>query len=440
MTDTAAKPTREKKSSPFGFLRHLYAQVLVAIAIGVILGHYNPELGAAMKPLSDGFIKLVKMIIGPIIFCTVVTGIASMDHMKDVGRVGLKAMAYFFILSLLSLIIGLLAAHYSGLGIGMNVNPETLQTDALKQTLSKTTETESTADFLLHIIPNTFVGAMTGGAILQVLFVALLFAAGCAVLGESAKPVVKLVSDVGHVCFAIIGFLMKLAPFGAFGAMAFTVGTYGIATLLPLGKLLLLFYGVCLLFIFVLLGGIMRWAGLSLWGFLRYIREEILIVLGTSSSETALPRMIDKLTALGCARPVVGMVLPTGYSFNLDGSAIYLSLAAVFLAQATNTPMTLAEEAGMVALMMLTLKGAAGVTGSGFIALAATLTTMDTIPVAALALILGIDRFMSEGRAVTNLIGNGVATVFVAKWEKSLDITKARRILDGQRKARLESE
>lgn len=435
MTSSAAAKDKRKP-----LLSKLYVQVLVAIFIGAALGHIDPELGEKMKPLGDGFIKLIKMMVGPIIFCTVVTGIASMDNMKQAGRVGVKALIYFAILSGFSLFIGLVVANVFQPGAGMDIDPATLDTKAVEQYTGGKAKSESLSEFVLHIIPKTAVDAFASGEILQVLFFALLFAGAVMAMGEKGKPVVKLIDQFSHVFFTIIGFIMKIAPIGAFGAMAFTVGAYGIASLLPLAKLLLCFYFTCIVFLFVVVGGILRYTGLSFVKFLGYIKEEIFIVFGTCSSETVFPRMVDKLTAMGCHKSVVGMVLPTGYSFNLDGTAIYLTMAAIFLAQATNTPMTIQEELVLLGVMMLTSKGAAGVVGTAFVALAATLAAIGHIPVASIALILGIDRFMAEGRAVTNLIGNGVATLFIAKLEGALDVEQARAVLSGKKATHLETD
>ena len=422
------------------FFRSLYGQVLSAIALAIVVGHFAPETGIAMKPLGDGFIKLIKMMIGPIIFCTVVSGIASMGSMREAGRIGVKAMLYFFTLTFLCLAIGLAVAHVLKPGVGMNIDPATLDQSAVHAYTGGAPKTSSVTEFALHIIPKTAVDAFASGEILQVLLFALLFAGAATALGERAKPVVKLVDDLSHFFFTIIGFIMKLAPLGAFGAMAYTIGQYGIESLVPLLKLLLGFYVTCIAFVFVILAAVMRWVGFSILRFLAYIKEEIFIVLGTCSSETVFPRMVDKLEALGVSRPVVGMVLPTGYSFNLDGTAIALTLSAMFLAQATNTHVTFGEQLLLLGVMMLTSKGAAGVVGTGFVVLTATLASLDIIPVAAVAIILGVDRFMSEGRAVTNLIGNGVATLFMAKWEGALDMKKAQGILSGKKAPRLETD
>lgn len=433
-TTTDAKTKAKKKRS-----HSLYLQVIAGIIIGTLLGHFYPDLGVAMKPFGDGFIKLIKMMIGPIIFCTVVAGIAAMDDMASAGRIGIKSLAFFFVSTVITLGIGLVIANVAGPGVGMNVDASTLDPAAVEALVSKAPPPQGFVGFIMHVIPGTAVEAFASGEILQILFFALLFAGAVVVMGPKAKPVVKIIDDLSHIFFTIIGFIMKLAPVGAFGAMAFTIGQYGIGSLVPLAKLLICFYVTCLVVVFVLLGAIMRYCGLGIWPFLKYIKEEIFIVFGTCSSETVFPRMIDKLTALGCARPVVGMVLPTGYSFNLGGSAIYLTMAAIFLAQATNTPLSLEQELILLGVMMLTSKGAAGVVGTAIVALAATLSSLEYIPVAAVALILGIDRFMAEGRSVTNLIGNGVATIFMAKWEGQLDLERARGVLSGKVDPKLET-
>ena len=417
--------------------QHLYVQVLTAIFLGVLLGHFYPSAGEAMKPLGDAFIKLIKMVIAPIIFFTVVHGIASMKDMKKVGRVGLKALLYFEVVTTLALIIGLLVVNIWQPGVGMNVDLSTVDTKSIATFTAKAKD-QSTVGFLMDIIPSTVVGAFATGEILQVLFFAILFAFGLQALGERGKSVLRLIDVVSHIFFRIVGFIMKFAPIGAFGAMAFTIGKYGVGTLLSLGNFMLAFYTTCLIFIFGVLGGIAAFCGFSIFKFIRYIKEELLIVLGTSSSESVLPRMIAKMENLGCEKSVVGLVIPTGYSFNLDGTCIYLTMAAVFLAQATNTDLTLMQELGIIGVLLLTSKGAAGVTGSGFIVLAATLASVGTIPVAGIALILGIDRFMSEARALTNLIGNGLATVVVAKWENALDENRLHRRLD--RETELEAD
>jgi aerobic C4-dicarboxylate transport protein len=408
--------------------RSLYAQVLFAIVCGVLVGHFYPDFGASLKPLGDGFIKLIKMLIAPIIFCTVVTGIAGMQDMKKIGRVGGKALLYFEVVSSFALIIGLLVVNILKPGAGMNADVSTLDTRALSSYTSAA-QSQSTVEFLLHVIPGTLVDAFASGEILQVLLVSVLLGFAFAHAGDRARPAINFIEQFMQALFLVVGFVMKLAPLGAFGAMAFTIGKYGIASLLPLAKLMGSFYLTCLLFIFVVLGSIARWAGFSIFRFIAYIKEELLIVLGTSSSESVLPRMMLKLEQLGCSKPVVGLVIPTGYSFNLDGTSIYLTMAAIFVAQATNTELSLTQELTLLAVLLLTSKGASGVTGAGFVTLAATLSAIPTIPVAGLALILGIDRFMSEARALTNLIGNGVATVVVSKWEKELDEQELQRKL-----------
>jgi aerobic C4-dicarboxylate transport protein len=373
-----------------------------------------------MKPLGDGFIKLIKMIIAPVIFCTVVAGIAGMQDMKKVGRVGGKALIYFEIISTFALVIGLLVANILKPGAGFNVDPATLDTKAIAQYTDKT-HSLTTVDFLMNIIPNTFVDAFAKGDILQVLLIAILFGVALSLVGERGRPITKFVDELSHVIFGIVGIVMKVAPIGAFGAMAFTIGKYGLASLLPLGKLIGSFYLTSALFVLVVLGTVAYFTGFSILRYISYIKEELLIVLGTSSSESALPALMRKLEKLGCSKSVVGLVVPTGYSFNLDGTNIYMTMAALFVAQATNTDLTLTQQLTILLVAMLTSKGASGITGAGFITLAATLAVVPTIPVAGMALILGIDKFMSECRALTNFIGNGVASVVVSKWEGELD-------------------
>ncbi len=410
--------------------QHLYFQVLTAISIGVCVGHFYPETGAAMKPLGDGFIKLIKMIIAPVIFCTVVTGIAGMDDMKKVGRVGGKALLYFEVVSTLALGIGLLVINLIQPGVGMNADVTKLDTKGLAGYTETASKSHSLADFLMGIIPSSVVDAFAKGDILQVLFFAILFGFALAALGERGKPVYRFIDQLSHAFFGIVAIIMKAAPIGAFGAMAFTIGKFGLGTLTKLGMLMGSFYLTCLLFVFVVLGTICKLCGFSIFKFISYIKEELLIVLGTSSSESVLPRMMAKLENLGCAKSVVGLVIPTGYSFNLDGTSIYLTMAAIFVAQATNTPLTMTQTLTILGVLMLTSKGAAGVTGSGFVTLAATFAAIPTIPVAGLALILGIDRFMSEARALTNLVGNGVATMVVSRWENELDMERMTRVLN----------
>jgi aerobic C4-dicarboxylate transport protein len=400
--------------------RSLYFQVLVAIAIGVLLGHFYPQSGEAMKPLGDGFIKLIKMIIAPVIFCTVVLGIAGMEDMKKVGKTGGLALLYFEVVSTLALIVGLVLVNVLQPGAGMNIDPNTIDTKSITAYTGPGKMT-STIDFVMNIIPVSMVDAFAKGDVLQVLLISVLFGFALHRFGGRGTMIFDFIEKISHVLFAVVGTIMKAAPIGAFGAMAFTIGKYGVGSLLSLGKLMGTFYLTCLIFIFVVLGIITRLHGFSVWKFVKYIKEELLIVLGTSSSESVLPRMLAKMENLGAKKTVVGLVIPTGYSFNLDGTAIYLTMAAVFIAQATNTPMTLTQELTLLAVLLLTSKGAAGITGSGFIVLAATLSAVGHVPVAGLALILGIDRFMSEARALTNTIGNGVATIIVAKWSNELD-------------------
>ncbi|NUA28517.1 dicarboxylate/amino acid:cation symporter [Cupriavidus basilensis] len=416
---------------PKPLYRSLYFQVITAIVIGVILGHFHPQAGEAMKPLGDGFIKLIKMIIAPIIFCTVVVGIAGMEDMKKVGKTGGLALLYFEVVSAVALVVGLVIINIVKPGAGMNVDVSTLDTKSIAA-YTEPGKMQGTVDFLLHVIPNTVVDAFAKGEILQVLLFAVMFGFALHKFGGRGTLVFDFIEKFSHVLFTIVAYIMKVAPIGAFGAMAFTIGKYGVGSLLQLGQLMATFYATCLFFIFVVLGGIARAHGFSIWKFIKYIKEELLIVLGTSSSESVLPRMMAKLENLGARKSVVGLVIPTGYSFNLDGTSIYLTMAAVFIAQATNTDMSLTQQLTLLAVLLLTSKGAAGVTGSGFIVLAATLSAVGHVPVAGLALILGIDRFMSEARALTNLIGNGVATVVVAKWTGDLDMARMHRRLDNE--------
>ncbi|WP_295820919.1 dicarboxylate/amino acid:cation symporter, partial [uncultured Deinococcus sp.] len=394
--------------------RSLYAQVLTAIVIGVAVGHFFPTVGEGLKPLGDGFIKLIKVVIGPIIFCTVVSGVASMRDTKKIGRVGGKALLYFEVVTTAALLIGLVVVNLVGPGRGMNINPATLDTSAIAK-YTEAAGQQTVADFILHVIPTTFVSAFTEGDLLQVLLIALLSGFALIRMGDLGQRILKGIDAVSVMVFQILGFIMKLAPIGAFGAMAFTIGKYGVGSLQQLAYLMGTFYLTCALFVFVLLNIIAKLSGFSLLKFLRYIKEELLLVLGTSSSESALPRLMAKLENAGANKSVVGLVVPTGYSFNLDGTSIYLTMAAVFIAQATNTDLSFAQEVALLGILLLTSKGAAGVTGSGFVVLAGTLAALGTVPVAGLALILGIDRFMSEGRAITNIIGNGVATLVVAR-------------------------
>ena len=409
----------------------LYVQVLIAIAIGVALGHFYPDTGAAMKPLGDAFIKLIKMIIAPIIFCTIVVGIAGMEDMKKVGKTGGLAVLYFEIVSTIALIIGLIVVNVWAPGAGMNVDPSTLDTKGIDK-YAAPGQMQTTAQFLMNIIPTSVVDAFAKGDMLQVLFFSILFGYALHAFGERGKPVFELIERLSHVLFRIVGVIMKVAPIGAFGAMAYTIGKHGVGSLAQLANLMGAFYLTCLLFIFGVLGSIAALHGFSIWKLIKYIKEELFLVLGTSSSESALPRLMAKMENAGAEKSVVGLVVPTGYSFNLDGTAIYLTMAAVFIAQATNTPMDLTQQITLLAILLLTSKGAAGVTGSGFIVLAATLSAVGSIPVAGLALILGIDRFMSEARALTNFIGNSVATLVVAKWVKALDTDRLTAVLNNE--------
>ncbi|MDD2988872.1 MAG: dicarboxylate/amino acid:cation symporter [Zoogloea sp.] len=413
------------------FYKVLYVQVLFAIVCGVLLGYFEPKLGVDLKPLGDGFIKLVKMIIAPVIFCTVVHGIAGMQDMKKVGRVGGKALLYFEIVSTLALAIGLVVANVAQPGAGFNADVSSLDTKAIEGYTAKA-HAQTTTEFVLNIIPSTFVDAFAKGDILQVLLLAILFGFSLAAMGDKGKPVFDFVEQISHVMFGIVNTVMKLAPLGAFGAMAFTIGKYGVASLVPMAKLMGAFYLTCGLFIFIVLGAIARYTGFSIFKFIKYIREELLIVLGTSSSESALPKLMHKLEKMGCGRSVVGLVVPTGYSFNLDGTNIYMTMAALFIAQATNTDLTLTQELSILVVAMLTSKGASGITGAGFITLASTLAVVPTIPVAGMALILGIDRFMSEARALTNITGNAVATVVISASENELDRERMALALDGK--------
>jgi aerobic C4-dicarboxylate transport protein len=421
------------------FYKNLYFQVLVAIAIGILLGYLKPALGAEMKPFGDGFIKLIKMMIAPIIFCTVVLGISGMENMKAVGKTGALAILYFEVLSTISLVIGLIIVDVVKPGAGMNVNVLTLDAKAVAA-YTGPGKMQTTTGFLLDIIPDTIVGAFAKGDILSVLFFAVLFGFALHMIGDKGKLAYSVIEQFSSALFRVVGMIMRVAPIGAFGAMAFTIGKYGLGTLFQLGKLMACFYSTCLIFIFVVLGIVARLHGFSIWKYLKYIKEELLIVLGTSSSEVALPRMMAKMEAVGVQKATVGLVIPAGYSFNLDGTSIYLTMAAIFIAQATNTHLSLAQQLGLLAILMLTSKGAAAVTGGGFIVLAATLATTGTVPVAGVALILGIDRFMSEARALTNLIGNGVATIVVGHWCKTLDEVKLRKVLSGGETAQMADE
>ena len=409
----------------------LYFQVLLAIALGVVIGHFWPDLGTSLKPLGDGFIKLVKMVIAPIIFCTVVAGIASMDDLKKVGRVGVKALVYFEVVTTLALLIGLVAVNVIRPGAGINADAASLDAGSVESYATVAQKPQGFVNVVIGIIPTTVVGAFAQGDILQVLFFAVIFGFALARMGRAGAPLAHVLEQCAHAMFGVVAIIMRLAPLGALGAIAFAVGAFGFHALGRLMLLMVTFYVTCLLFIFGVLGLITWLHGFSIWRFIKYIREEILIVLGTSSSESVLPRMMAKMEHLGCSRPVVGLVIPTGYSFNLDGTSIYLTMAAIFIAQACNITLTWTEELTILSVLLLTSKGAAAVAGGGFVTLAATLASVSSIPVAGLSLILGIDRFMAEARAITNLIGNGVATVVIAKWENELDEDRLRRQLHG---------
>ncbi|WP_440615503.1 C4-dicarboxylate transporter DctA [Cysteiniphilum sp. 6C5] len=404
--------------------KHLYAQVILGIIIGIILGALSPQFAVSLKPFADIFIKLIKVLIAPIIFLTIVSGIAAMKSLKSVGKIGGAALIYFLITTTLALTIGLIVANLIPMGSGMHINANTLDMHAASAYIGKAEQMDSISGFILNIIPHTFVSAFSDGEILQVLFVAILFATGLLMYGEKGQPILEGIQHLSKVFFKIIHSIMYYAPLAACAAMAFTIGKYGLHTLAGLIGLLLCFYLTCIIFLVVILGLILRiYCKISIFSVIRYIKTEILIVLGTSSSETVLPNLIEKLGKLGCDKSVVGLVIPTGYSFNLDGTAIYLSLAAIFIAQALDVPLTLEQQLFMLGVMLISSKGAAGVTGSGFVILASTLAAVGTVPVAGIVIILGIDRFMSEGRAITNMIGNTVATIIIAKWQKKLDLS-----------------
>lgn len=416
---------------PKPFYRHLYFQVLVAIVSGALLGHFWPDIGESMKPLGDGFIKLVKMIISPVIFLTIVTGLAGMGTLKGVGSVVGKAFAYFFFFSTLALIVGLIVANVVQPGSGMNIDPATLDTGSVATYASKAHESSLTG-FVLDVIPNTFTSAFVDGNILQVLFISIIFGIALILVGEKGKPVVAILEATSHAVFRVVDILMKAAPIGAFGAFAFTIGKYGIASIVNLAALVGTFYLTSALFVVVILGTVCMLNGFSIFRLMAYLKAELLLVLGTSSSESALPSLMEKMEKAGCARPVVGLVVPTGYSFNLDGTNIYMTLAALFIAQATNIDLSLSDQILLLLVAMLSSKGAAGVTGAGFITLAATLSVVPTVPVAGIAIILGVDRFMSECRSLTNFIGNAVATVVVSRWQGALDTERLHAVLGGR--------
>ncbi|TQK07581.1 C4-dicarboxylate transporter DctA [Herbaspirillum sp. SJZ107] len=409
--------------------KQLWVQVLIAMALGILIGHFFPDAGTRLQPLGDGFIKLIRMLIAPIIFCTVVLGIAKMDDMARVGRVAVKGLIYFEVMTTIALVVGLVVVNLWQPGAGMNVNASNLDTASVSKYVAQSHET-GMVPFIMNIIPNTFVGSLSEGHILQVLLISVL--TGCALMrfGAVGKPVIELLDIVSKVFFGMVGIVMWAAPIGAFGAIAFTVGKYGAGALLSLGNLLVCFYVTCLIFIFAVLGPVSRLCGFSLFKLMRYLRDEILVCLATTSSESVLPRMLIKMEQLGCKPSVVGLIIPTGYSFNLDGTCLYLASVTIFLAQATNTPLDLTQQIVLLGVLLLTSKGAAGVAGAAFVVLAATLSTVGSIPVASVALILGVHRLLSEGLTPTNLIGNAVATIVISKWEKALDTEQMHRVLN----------
>jgi len=423
MESAPAKPAVRR------WYKQLWIQVLIAMALGILLGHYFPEFGTKMQPLGDGFIKLIRMLIAPIILCTVVLGIAKMDDMSRVGRVAIKGLLYFEVMTTIALVVGLVVVNLWQPGVGMNVNASNLDTASIKNYVAQGHEA-GIIPFIMNIIPSTMVGSLSEGHILQVLLVSVLL--GCALVrvGPIGKPVIDVLEGFSKVLYGMVGIVMWAAPLGAFGAIAFTVGKYGATALLSLGNLLICFYVTCLIFIFAILGPIARMCGFSLFKLMRYLREEILVCLATTSSESVLPRMLTKMEQLGCKPSVVGLIIPTGYSFNLDGTCLYLSAVTVFLAQATNTPLDLTQQIVLLSVLLLTSKGAAGVAGAAFVVLAATLSTVGSIPVASVALILGVHRLLSEGLTPTNLIGNAVATIVISKWEKALDTEQMHRVLN----------
>ena len=426
-----ARPEPGERPARKPIWTHLYAQVLTAIVLGAVIGHFWPSFGESLKPLGDAFIKLVKMIIAPVIFLTVATGIAHLRDLRDVGRVAGKAFAYFLTFSTLALIVGLIVANVVRPGAGMNIDPASLDPEAVAQ-YSQAAHDQTITGFLLHIIPDTVVGAFAGGEILQVLFFSILFGVSLAVIGDRAQPVLTVLESASEAFFRLVHILMKAAPIGAFGAFAFTIGKYGIESIVNLAALVGTFYLTSVLFVVGVLGLVAAANGFSIFKLIRYLKEELLLVLGTSSSEAALPSLIEKMERAGAKKSVVGLVVPTGYSFNLDGTNIYMTLAALFIAQACGIDLPLSEQLLLLAVAMLSSKGAAGVSGAGFITLAATLAVVPSVPVAGMALILGVDRFMSECRALTNFIGNAVATIVVARWDKALDVDALRAALNGR--------
>ncbi|MDB6141266.1 MAG: sodium:dicarboxylate symporter [Pseudomonas sp.] len=424
--------------APARWYSQLYIQVLIGIVIGGAIGFFIPDLGAKLQPLADGFIKLIKMLLAPIIFGTVVVGIAKMGSVKEVGRIGAKALIYFEVLSTLALVIGLVVVNVLKPGVGMNVDINTINGSAISSYTQAAAAQGGIVQFFLDIIPNTIFDAFAKGAMLQVILVSVLMGVALVQLGDYGKPLVSVIDMLLQALFRIVAMVMRLAPLGAGAGMAFTIGKYGIGTLLSLGQLLVALYVTTLIFIVVILGSVARWSGLPLMQFLRYFKDEILVTLGTCSTEAVLPRMMVKLEALGCEKSVVGLVLPTGYTFNSDGTCIYLTMAAIFVAQATNTPLTLMDQLVVLGVLLLTSKGSAGVAGAGFVTLAATLSVIHAIPLVGLVLLLGVDRFLNEARAVTNLIGNGIGTIAIAKWDGSFDQAKAARAIQAMNDNRSE--
>lgn len=418
--DAAAAAPARTKARHKKWYQHLYTQVLIAVVLGILLGHYYPELGTAMKPLGDNFLKLVKLMVAPLIFCTVVHGIASMNDMKSVGRVGLKALLYFEVMTTIALAVGIVAVNVMKPGVGMHINPATLDVSAISA-YTKAAHDQTVVGFLSNIIPKTVFGAFTDGDLLQVLLISIIFAFGLHMVGPRGKPLLDAIDLGAHTFFNMVRIVMYLSPIGAFGAIAFTIGKYGVTSLASYGQLLGVYYLTAFFFVFVVLGGVCKLAGFSLIRFLRYIREELVIVLGTSSSESVLPRLMAKLERLGCSKSVVGLVVPAGYSFNLDGSCINMTVLAVFIAQATDTYLSIGQQITLLIILLLTSKGAASVSGGAFIVLAATLGSVPGFPVAGLVLVLGVYRFISEGGALVNVIGNGIATIVISKWERALD-------------------
>jgi aerobic C4-dicarboxylate transport protein len=431
MMTAAALTTETRRDARRAWWKELWVQVMIAMALGIALGAVRPDLGAQMQPLGDAFIRAIRMLIAPIIFCTVVNGIAHIADMAKVGRIAIKALVYFEVVTTFALIIGLAAVNLWQPGAGMNIDPATVNASVVEPYVKQTAAVGFVA-FLMNIIPQTFVGAFAEGNILQVLFISVMCGFALIWLGERAKPVTDVIDVGGKMIFGMVRMVMWAAPLGAFGAIAFTIGKFGLGSLTSLGKLLGGFYATCFIFIVVVLGPISRLCGFSLWKLIRYIRDELLVCIATTSSETVLPRMLSKLEALGCEQSIVGLVIPTGYSFNLDGTCLYLATAAVFLAQATNTHLDLSQQIGLLVILLVTSKGAAGIAGAAFVVLAATLAATGTIPVASVALVLGIHRLMSQGLTPTNLVGNAVATIVIARWENALDRERMKKVLDGE--------